>query len=317
MFSVANLREKIILQVFTLGLRARDASRLEWKLFDILDQEAPIPITIRTKKEGVNCYTFISKEFKELLATYIPNLDKSNKYLLQTMRRGHMDEESLNWTLKNLADRSNLKSKRKLHWHLGRKLVMRTSAQLGINQWNCKMLVGKSVPKDIETYINGIQLKEDFVKLHNVLRLKPEEATQQSRDLKEALRHVEEENTVFKTRVDELQKHVVDIKKRLKDKDSMVKELSRNVDDLRLTVTKLVEGKNNEAFKNAYGYLENHASRLEAIVQDLQDRLERLEGKPTMEESISTLDTPAKRKTSLEKHRKLKRRHMAQEEQAS
>lgn len=217
-----------------------------------------------------------------------------------------MDEESLNWTLKNLGDRSNLKSKRKLHWHLGRKLVIRTSAQLGINQWNCKMLVGKSVPKDIETYINGIQLKEDFVKLHDVLRLKPAEASQQSEDLKEALKQVESENAAFKIRIDELQRHVVDIKSRLKGKDSMVKELSKNVDDLRLTVTELVEGKDNEAFKSAYGYLESHASRLETIVQNLQDRVDRIEGKKTLEETIAELDTQARRKSAIKKHRKLK-----------
>jgi len=53
MYSVADLKEKVILQVFLLGLRARDASRLEWELFDV-EQEPPIPVTIRTKKEGIN-----------------------------------------------------------------------------------------------------------------------------------------------------------------------------------------------------------------------------------------------------------------------
>jgi len=282
MFSVANLREKIILEVFILGLRAGDASRLEWKLFDALHQEAPIPITIRTRKEGVNCYTFISQEFKELLATYIPNLDKNNKYLLQTKRKGHMDEESLNWTLKKLAERANLKSRGRLHWHLGRKLVMRTCAQLGINQWNCKMLVGKSLPRDIETYIKGIQLKEDFEKLHNVLRLKRDQKDNETADLKKALMRVEEENAIFKTRVDELQKHVAEIKGSIVDKDNAITELSKNIDDLKSTVRNLVEGKDNEGFKNAYGYLENHSGNLEAIVLDLQKRLDKMEGKKTL-----------------------------------
>lgn len=308
MFSVANLREKIILEVFILGLRARDASQLEWKVFDTQNQEAPIPITIRTHKEGINCYTFISQEFKELLAKYILNLDKNNKYLLQTKRKGHLDAESLNWTLKNLAERANLKSKDKLHWHLGRKLVMRTSAQLGINQWNCKMLVGRSIPKDIETYINGIQLKEDFEKLHNVLRLSRDQDDHGTEDLKKALMRVEEENAIFKTRIDELQKHVADIKQRVVGKDNTITELSRNVDDLKLTVSKFIEGKDNEAFQNAFGYIENHAGKLEAIVQELQDRLDKLEGKSTMEESIAKLDTLAKRKAALERNRKLKNR---------
>lgn len=277
MYSVANLKEKIILQVFLLGLRAGDASRLEWKLFNVLDQEAPIPIITRTRKEGINCYTFISQELKELLTTYIPRIDKSNKYLLQTKRNGYMNEETLNWTIKNLADRSNLKSKANLHWHLGRKLVMRTCAQLGINQWTCKMLVGKSIPKDIEAYINGIQLKEDFVKLHDALCLRSDRVSEESKDLREALRKVEDENSTFRIRVDELQKHIAEIKGKLEGKDSAVADLSKNVDDLRLTVNKLIEGKDDEGFKEAYGYLENHTTNLEGVLLDLQKRLDKLE----------------------------------------
>jgi len=83
-----------------------------------------------------------------------------------------MDEDSLNWTLKNLAKRANINVRGNLHWHCGRKLFLRTCAESGINIWSAKLMCGKSIPKDIETYINGIQLKEDFAKISNILRLR-------------------------------------------------------------------------------------------------------------------------------------------------
>ena len=37
---------------------------------------------------------------------------------------------------------------------------------------NAKMMCGKAVEKSVETYINGVQLKEGFRKVSNVLRLR-------------------------------------------------------------------------------------------------------------------------------------------------
>jgi hypothetical protein len=48
---------------------------------------------------------------------------------------------------------------------------MRTAAESGITSWNA-MMIGKSVDKRIETYINHVQLKEDFLKISEVLRLR-------------------------------------------------------------------------------------------------------------------------------------------------
>ena len=82
MGSVANLKEQVVLEVFMLGLRVSDACRLEWKLFDVGNQEAPIPMEIITRKKGQVAKSFISQEFKEILDKYLHTLDKNNKYLL-------------------------------------------------------------------------------------------------------------------------------------------------------------------------------------------------------------------------------------------
>lgn len=92
--------------------------------------------------------------------------------------------------------------------YIGRKLFLRTCAELGVNSWNAKMLCGKSVSPDIATYINGVQLKDDFEKINKVLRLFPETTPQASdriKQLEEALTALEKENKILRTRIENLQ----------------------------------------------------------------------------------------------------------------
>lgn len=173
MAKVADLREQILLETFLLGLRIGDISRLEWKTFDV-DGKLPIPILIHTRKEDVVARTFISEEFKELLAKYIANLDKSNKYLFQSSRLGHLSQKRINAIFKDLGKRAGIKSNGLFRWHIGRKLFLRTCAELGVNQWNAKLMCGKNVSADIATYINGVSLKNDFLKVSKVLCLFPQ-----------------------------------------------------------------------------------------------------------------------------------------------
>jgi site-specific recombinase XerD len=172
MASVADLKGQIILELLLLGLRVGDVCRLEWKWFDVSDRDAPVPLEIMTHKERIMAHTFVSQEFKDLLAKFLPSLDKSCKYLLQSSRKDHLDEDSLNAILKDLAVKARINLRGLLHWHCGRKLFMRTCAESGINSWNAKMMCGKAVEKSIETYINNVQLKEDFKKVSDILRLK-------------------------------------------------------------------------------------------------------------------------------------------------
>jgi site-specific recombinase XerD len=172
MASVADLREQIILEVGLLGLRVGDVSELHSKTFD-LQGACPIEIQICTRKEGETAFTFISEEFKGLLEKYLSQLDKSNPYLFQSNRRGNLSGKRFDQILKELFERAGLKASKILRWHCFRKLVLRTCAQLGVNSWSAKMLVGKAVSPDIATYISGIQLKNDFLKVSSILKLFP------------------------------------------------------------------------------------------------------------------------------------------------
>lgn len=207
MAKVADLRERILLEVFLMGLRIGDVSRLKWKTFDV-SGKAPMPILIHTRKEDVVARTFISEEFQKLLGNYLKLIDTNNEFLFQSSRNGYLSEKRINAVFKDLGKRAGIKSHGLLRWHIGRKLFLRTCAENGIVSWNAKMMCGKSVSADISTYINGLQLKNDFLKVSKVLRLFPETTPQTSsqiKQLKDALIQLEKENKTLKTRIEVLQ----------------------------------------------------------------------------------------------------------------
>ena len=145
---------------------------------------------------------------KELLDSHIPQLDRSNPYLFQSNRRGNLSEKRLDEIVKQLFERAGLKTQKILRWHCFKKLVLRTSAELGLNQWSAKILVGKSVPADIMTYISGLNLKEDFLKLSSVLKLKSDgNGNGKVSKLKELVLALEKENAQLKQRIEILQKN--------------------------------------------------------------------------------------------------------------
>jgi len=172
MASVADLKEQIMLEVLLLGLRIGDAITLKASDLNKLEQEAPIELKLRATKEGTIYETFISQEFKELLQLYLPTVN--GKWLFQGIRKdSHAKDDTLNTALRSLAKRAGVQLHGRLHWHCGRKLVMRTGAELGISPWIVKRMVGKSIPKSDDTYLSDMNLKEGFLKLNKVLKLKP------------------------------------------------------------------------------------------------------------------------------------------------
>ena len=117
--------------------------------------------------------TYISDEFLELLKLYLPTIPDS-KWLFPGKRSGsHIDPDILNLTLQNLAKKAQIKVSGNLRWHCGRKTVLRVGSQLGLNQWSLKALTGKTISADMATYLEGLQLKDDFLKLHSVLKISP------------------------------------------------------------------------------------------------------------------------------------------------
>lgn len=189
MYDVAGLLERVILSLAKdFGLRVGDFCRLLRKDYESrIGQDPPVPIDILTSKEGIVAHAFISEESLEQLKVYLPTLRPNNKYLWQSARQGYLDEETINWIIKGLAEKARIQLTGSLRFHCFRKLFLRTAAELGINAWNAKLLVGKSVEKSIATYINGVQLREDFVRISNVLRINEPQSNAKMPSLEEAV----------------------------------------------------------------------------------------------------------------------------------
>ena len=113
----------------------------------------------------------------------------------------------------------------RFHWHLGRKLVLRTSAELGLSMWSAKMIVGKSIPSSDSTYLHGTDLKEDFMKLSKVLTLKPSNGNGKVTKLEEVVNSLEKENAISKIRIDLLQKTQTEQQKQIEEMRIEYKEL--------------------------------------------------------------------------------------------
>jgi hypothetical protein len=157
-----------------------------------IEQAPPVQIDILTVKEGIVAHAFISEESVEQLKIYLPTLNQNNKYLWQSARQGYLDEETINLTLRNLAEKAGLQLTGSIRFHCFRKLFLRTAAELGVNSWNAKLLVGKAVESAIAMYINGVRLKEDFMKISNVLRINEPQSNLRSPTFEEVLDLVSE-----------------------------------------------------------------------------------------------------------------------------
>ena len=208
MGKIASLEEKVMIKTWMLGLRIGDACKLEWQQFNIKTSEEPQEILINTRKESIIAHIFIDAEFQKLLEKYIPTLDKSNKYLFQSEKGGNVKEEQLLRRLQSLQKKASIDAKGQVFgWHIGRKLFLRTCAELGITSWNAQLMCGKSVDKSIAAYINGVQLKNDAMKVYKVLAMEVSDGNGKVTKLEEVVLTLEKENASLRTRLELMQQN--------------------------------------------------------------------------------------------------------------
>jgi len=179
MFEVADLRERVILSLATdLGLRVGDFINIKKKDLPTLSQEAPISFDIMTGKEDVVAHGFLSQETVDLLKTYLPVLDqkkKDNPYLFASNGLSHMSDEWLNRLLQRLSEKAqiDIPNGKNLTFHCFRKMFLSTAIDSGIGLTAGKMLVGKSIATNDETYLTTVRLREKFLQLKKFLTIKP------------------------------------------------------------------------------------------------------------------------------------------------
>jgi len=174
-FAVANLRERIVLALAKdLGIRIGDFVKIKKADLPDLNQESPIPFDIMTGKEEVLAKGHLSAETVELLKTYLPTItDNTNAYLFPTNGEHGIDEDTLGQILKALAKKAGIivPPNKQFTFHMFRKLFISTGKNIGVSDDVVKALCGKSVASDIRTYMTGIQWREAFSKIADVLKI--------------------------------------------------------------------------------------------------------------------------------------------------
>jgi len=175
MFAVGDLKQRLLLSMAKdLALRIGDFVKIKKTDLPDLNQEAPIPFDVMTGKEEVLAKGHLSAETVELLKTYLPTIkDKTNPYLFPTNGNLGINEQTVNWNLKELAKKAEIfvpKSKR-LSFHCFRKLFLSTGKNLNVDPDIVKALCGKSVDASILTYMTGVQWREAFIKIADTLKI--------------------------------------------------------------------------------------------------------------------------------------------------
>lgn len=230
MYGLADLRGKVILSLgLDVAWRIGDVLSLRKEDIPDLEQECPIQIERITQKEKEFSSTFISCETVQLLKAYLPTLRTDNEFLFQTKSNGsHVDDENLNGTIQDLGFKSGFCDKKgkvlngrnkgkNFTWHSFRKAFLTVATQLGIENDQKCLLVGKSLEKgqSMETYIGDPKLKNAFLAIRNALALT------KTQDV--AIKNEEIEN---------LKATVVQLSKEALSKDTEIKTLREKIAEL-------------------------------------------------------------------------------------
>jgi len=228
MFHAAkDLRSKLLVSMGNdLGWRISDILSIKRSELPNLEQEPPIEWIRITKKEKVVAKSCLSKTTVALLKEYLFSFPTKNPYLFHSNTKNHISDETVNSRLRDLARDAGIElGNMKLRWHCFRKMIISQAKNLGIDPDIIKLMVGKSVKKDMLTYMSGIDVKTAFNKLQSVLGIKAftEESenivkTMESKikSFENAMIQLEQENQNFKTRIDLLQKEVKNLQEDIK-----------------------------------------------------------------------------------------------------
>jgi len=253
MFHVAkDLRSKLLVSMGNdLGWRISDILSIKRNELPNLEQKPPIEWVRITKKEKVVAKSCLSKTTVALLKEYLFSFPTKNPYLFHSNTKSHISDETVNARLRDLAEEAGIElGNAKLRWHCFRKMIISQAKNLGIDPDIIKLMVGKSVKKDVLTYMTGIDVKTAFNKLEEVLGITA--FTEESEDiiktletkiknLENAMIQLEQENQNFKIRIDLLQKsqkgnmeQIVELKKENERTNDIIellypKQVTRNI----------------------------------------------------------------------------------------
>ena len=177
MVKVGTLEKKaIILLGKDEGIRVGDFIKQKRKpiidAFKNFNGTFPLEFEVETEKEGVVAVVHAMQETWDALQDYWSNVSESEFVFPSASSSTPISEDKVNYALKNCWDKAYPDRKDTMvRFHELRSFKMTALSNVGINEWHIKRMVGKKVSRDILTYLRGIDLKADFVKAEQGMRL--------------------------------------------------------------------------------------------------------------------------------------------------
>lgn len=176
MFTCGDVEERAILQLgVNLALRVEDFSELLREPFEKAVKEVkegkattPYGLKIETGKEKIIARAQLTQNTIEVLSTYL-KMKETSKYLFsENHREEHITPRQLNYCLKRLWEKAYPRHKKEsdnIHWHLLRKYLITMMLNNDIDTTAIKLVVGKSVNIDLKTYLQKVNLSNEFIKV--------------------------------------------------------------------------------------------------------------------------------------------------------
>jgi len=229
MFHVAkDLRSKLLVSMGNdLGWRISDILSIKRSELPKLEQEPPIEWVRITRKEKAVAKSCLSRATVALLKEYLFSFPTKNLYLFHSSTKNHISDETINARLRDLARDAGIElGNTRLHWHCFRKMIISQAKNLGVDPDIIKLMVGKSVKKDILTYMSGVDVRTAFSKLQEILGISA--FTEESEDivhtmeteikeLKQALVRVQQDANAYKKESEVLTERVSELEVRLRE----------------------------------------------------------------------------------------------------
>lgn len=165
MYNCGDIKAKVIISMgLDLGWRIGDFITIKKDMLPDLEQKAPLSFDLVMEKEKVIAKSFLGLESVELLKTYIPTLPKENPYLFPANHEKRLDDETINYTLRELAKKAKIKipEGKRLRFHCFRKRFLTECANLKIDVNTAKILCGKDVESSMLAYLSEGDHKKPF-----------------------------------------------------------------------------------------------------------------------------------------------------------
>jgi len=168
MYKIGNIRDKATLTTaISLGWGAQDFVHIEWSFIEPYlaeNLEAPVAFWHERKKTGAPSRSHLTHECIDALRTW-RTVAPQTAYVFSGENGKPLSGDALNDWLRSLTKRTQIQTRGKVRFHLVRKFLMSQLSASGMNQWETKLCVGKTVPSDILTYLKdqAQNLREKFM----------------------------------------------------------------------------------------------------------------------------------------------------------